>query len=125
MFKGQITSRTFYRENPMTAVRPVMGTQITILAFGNGGPCLIGDSQVKWDETIKKTIDRPPFNHNEMREYSEQEATQIFGGKVSKLIADGYVFEAVPDMHHFITTGQWVIEVHQHPTPPQGVLNPR
>ena len=117
MLKYEIESRAFYRENPKTAGHPVMGTQITIIALDDGGPCLIGDSPLKWDEATKKNLDPfPGFDHNEKRRYSRKEATQIFEGKVSKVIADGYVFEAVPDMRRFMKTGEWVIEVHQHPT---------
>jgi hypothetical protein len=115
MMKYGVASRTFYRENPTTAGHPVMGTHITIISLGDGGPCLIGDSPVKSDEATKKNGDPfPGFEHNEYQSVSEEKATQIFDGKVSKLIADGYVFETVPDMRRFMSTREWVIEVHQH-----------
>ena len=116
MLKYKIGSRTFYRENPLTAGHPVMGTQITIIALERGGPCLVGDSPVKWDEANKKDINPfPGFDHNEKRRFSEEEATKIFEGKVSKLIADGYVFESTFDVPHFVQTGEIVTVVHQHP----------
>jgi hypothetical protein len=92
-----------------------MGTQITMTALEHGGPCLVGDSPVIWDEANKKNINPfPGFDHNEMRRYSEEEATKIFEGKVSKVIADGYVFEATFDVQHFVQTGKIRTEVHQH-----------
>jgi|SRR5665213_1540679 len=116
MLKNEIGSRTFYRENPLTAGHPVMGTQITIIALERGGPCLVGDSPVKWDEANKKNINSfPACDHNEKRRFSEEEATEIFDGKVSKLIADGYVFETTFDARHFMQTGEIVIGVYQHP----------
>ena len=117
MLKYHIESRAFYRENPKTAGHPVMGTQITIIALEDGGPYLIGDSPVRWDEATKKNVEPfPGFEHNERRGYSEEEAGDIVEGKVSRVIAAGYVFEATPDMPHFMKTGEWVIEVHLHTT---------
>jgi hypothetical protein len=93
-----------------------MGTQVTITALERGGPCLVGDSPVKWDEAIKKNINPfPGFDHYEKRTYSEEEATQIFEGKVAKLIADGYVFEVTWDTRHFVRTGEIVFVVIEHP----------
>jgi len=118
MFKYEIESRTFYRENPLTAGHPVTGTQITITALEHGGPCLVGDSSVVWDEANKKNINPyPGFDHNEKRRYSEEEAAKIVEGKISKVIADGYVFEVSPDMRRFIDTGELVAVVHQHRSP--------
>ena len=115
MMKYEVASRIFYRENPLTAGHPVKGTQISMVALDRAGPCLIGDSPVEWDEANHKNIN--PFNtfaHYENHSYSGTEATEVFDGKVEKLIADGYVFEVTPNMNHFITTGQWIHEVHKH-----------
>ena len=77
---------------------------------------MVGDSPVKWDEANKKDINPfPGFDHNEKRRFSEEEATKIFEGKVSKLIADGYVFESTFDVPHFVQTGEIVTVVHEHP----------
>jgi hypothetical protein len=115
MLKYEIVSRTFYRENPLTAGHPVMGTQITITALENDGPCLVGDSPVEWNEANKKNVAAyPGFDHYENRRYTKEEATNIFDGKASKLIADGYVFEVFLDMTHFMRTGELVAQVHQH-----------
>jgi hypothetical protein len=115
MMKFEVASRIFYQENPLTAGHSVKGTQISMVALERGGPCLIGDSHVEWDEANHNNVH--PFNtfaHYENRKYSEVEATEVFDGKVEKLIADGYVFEVYPDMNHFVTTGRWIYEVREH-----------
>lgn len=125
MLKYHVASRVFYRENPNTAGHPVMGTQINMLAVEDDGPYLIGDSPVRWDEANKQNVQFPlGFEHYEKRRFSEKEATQIIEGKISKLIVDGFVFESVPNIRHFIDTGEWIIDVIQHPATPQRALNP-
>ena len=91
-----------------------MGSQVTMVALQTGGPYLVGDSPVTWDEAAKKNVNQTTFDHYERREYSEQEATDIIEGKVNKLITDGYIFEVYPDMKHFVRTGQLVHQVHEH-----------
>ncbi|MGB9469648.1 MAG: hypothetical protein WBQ59_09870 [Candidatus Acidiferrum sp.] len=121
MLKYEVSSRTFYREDPLTAGHPVTGTQITILALERDGLCLVGDSPVTWDEANKKNIAPPPgFDHYEKRRYSEQEADKIVEGKVSKVISDGYAFEVVMDWRHFVQTGEVVFKVHQHTPESEG-----
>jgi hypothetical protein len=114
MLKQEVATRTLYNENPLTAGHPVKGTQVTILGVENGGPYLVGHSHVEWDETAKKNIAYTGYDHYEKRPYSMEEATKIVEGKIKKLIADGYVFEVTRDIHHFIETGQWLHEVHNH-----------
>jgi hypothetical protein len=114
MMKYEISSRTFYRENPLTAGHPVKGTQITMLALERNGPYLIGDSPIEWDEANKKNIAFKSFEHYENRRYSEEEATKTLDGKAAKLISDGYIYEVYPDMHQFASTGKIVHVVHQH-----------
>jgi hypothetical protein len=115
MLKHEVSTRTLYLENPLTAGHPVKGTQVTILAVETDGPCLVGDSPVEWDEAAKKNISPAGFAHYEHHSYSEEEAVEVAKGKIAKLIADGYVFEPYPDMDLFIRTGQWVVKVRQHP----------
>lgn len=116
MLKHEVATQTLYRENPLTAGHPVNGTQVTILALETDGDCLIGDSPVKWDEAARQDQYKyeKGFTHYEHHRYSQEEALEILRGKVANLIADGYVFEVVPDMERFIQTGEWVVEVHQH-----------
>jgi hypothetical protein len=113
MIKNSLGTRTFYLENPLTAGHPVKGTSVTI-AMDNTGACLVGDSPITWDEAAKKPSVPTEFGHYEYRRYSEQEATDIINGKVTKLIADGYVFEAYLNMRTLMQTGQQVYEVHEH-----------
>jgi hypothetical protein len=115
MMKYQVSSRTFYSENPLTAGHPVKGTQVSILSIERDGACLVGDSPIEWDEAAKKNIAPAVFEHYEKRNCSEQEAVEIVKGKVAKLISDGYIFEVSPDMEHFVQTGQLVYEVYKHP----------
>jgi len=117
MLKYQVATRTFYREDPLKASHPVKGTSVSMLAVDNNGPYLIGDSHVEWDEAKKKDVNPlTTFAHYENHRYSEGEATAVFEGKCNKLIADGYAFEAYPDMRHFMQTGEMRHEVVKHPS---------
>ena len=98
----------------MTAGHTVMGTQVTILAVDDNGGCLVGDSPITWDETAKKNTYEAVFAHYEHRVYTYEQAVEVVKGKIAKLLADGYVYEPLPDMELFIQTGQWVIEVVKH-----------
>jgi hypothetical protein len=109
-----ITTRSFYPEDPTKAGHAVMGTQVTIHAVDDNR-CLIGDSIVKWDEAAGKNTYEKVFAHYEHHVYTHEQAVEVFEGKIAKLLDDGYVYEPVLDIEHFIWKGEQVITVVKHP----------
>lgn len=87
------------------------GTQVTLHAVETNGPYLLGESLVEWDEATKKQIQVSTFAHYENRQLPQDEAFKAFDGKIEKPLGDGYVFEAYPDMRHFMRTGEIVVKV--------------
>ncbi len=83
-----ITTRSFYPEDPTKAGHAVTGTQVTIHATDDGR-CVIGDSIVKWDEAAGKNTYEAAFVHYEHRAYTQEQAVEVFEGKIAKLLADG------------------------------------
>lgn len=98
----------------MTAGHPVMGTQVTINAVDDDR-YLVGDSPVKWDEAATKNQYEAVFTHYEHRVYTQEQAEEVVDGKIAKLLADGYIYEPVLDVEHFIWKGEQVINVVKHP----------